>query len=545
MSEHSASDPERAEPSVGASSAKIALGTMTSRVTGLIRAMVLVAVIGAVGGAADAFQVANFVPQNIFHIISVGVLTAVIVPQIVKASTQEDRGEKFISKLFTLAATLLLSVTIIAMALAPWLVRISADADSATLALATVFAYWCLPQVFFYGMFAIVGETLNARGIYGPFAWAPIMNNVVSIAGFIVMLLVWGGPHPAVADWTPAMIYTLGGIATGAIIAQFLTLLLFWRRTGLHLRLDFRWRGVGLGHMGKLASMTIIMALAGVVVATLQTRIAMWASGPAPSAAVMNYAWMIFLLPYSIIVISIGTPYFTRISGHAHQKRTDLVVADIGACIRTVGVLIVGALAVLLAASVPASRVFTSSAADANAAALVLVCYLTCLVPMAVMFIIQRTFYAYDDTKTPLFFTLVQLAITVVLTLVAAMLVTSGRLDVQYLAAAIAIGQSLASILQVILGAWLLRRKLGTIGTRQWLGSLARFMLAGIPAAFAGWGVYLALGGGYSWMTSSQLLAIAGGGIIATATLLVYALMLFLLRAPELQTAIGMLPGRG
>ncbi len=541
MSEPEASDTSKT-PSIGASSAKIALGTMTSRVTGLIRAMVLVSVIGALG-AADAFAVANIVPQNIFHIISVGVLTAVIVPQIVKASKQADNGEQFISKLFTLAGTLLIAITLLAMALAPWLVRISADADGATLALATTFAYWSLPQVFFYGMFAIVGETLNARGIYGPFAWAPIMNNVVSIAGFVVILLIWGGPHPAVADWTTPMTYTLGAVATSAIIIQFVTLLLFWKRTGLHLRLDFKWRGAGLGHMGRLASLTIIMAIAGVIVSTIQTRIAMWASGPYPSVAVLGYAWLIYLLPYSIIVISIGTPYFTRISDAASEKRTDLVVADIAACVRTVGILIVGALAVLAAAIVPATRIFTSSADEAQRAAIVLACYLTALVPMAVMFIIQRTFYAYDDTKTPLFFTLVQLGITLVLTFAAAWLVNAGHLDVQYLAAAIALGQSIASIIQAVIAVFLLRRKIGSLNTPSWMASLARFVIAGVPAAIAGWGVYQLLGGTGGWTTSNAVLAIVGAGIIGVATLIVYVLGLFVLRAPELQTALKMIPG--
>lgn len=537
------SEQQATGPSIGSSSAKIALGTMTSRVTGLIRAMVLVSVIGAVG-AADAFAVANFVPQNIFHIISVGVLTAVIVPQIVKATKQADNGEQFISKLFTLAGTILIVITLLAMALAPWLVRVSADADADSLALATAFAYWCLPQVFFYGMFAIVGETLNARGIYGPYAWAPIMNNIVSIAGFVVILAIWGGPHKYVGEWTTPMVYALGGVATGAIVVQFLTLLLFWKRTGLHLRLDFKWRGYGLGHMGKLASMTMIMAVAGVVVGTVQTRVAMWATGHDPSVAVLQYAWLIYLLPYSIIVISIGTPYFTRISDAAHEGRTDLVVADIRACVRTVGILIVGALAVLCAAIIPATRVFTSSASEAHAAALVLACYLTALVPMAVMFIIQRTFYAYDDTKTPLFFTLIQLGITLVLTFAAAWLEDSGHLDVKYLAAAIALGQSIASIIQTVIAVFLLRRKIGSLQTLTWLSSLGRFVLAGVPAAFAGWGVFQLLGGGYGWVTINPILAIVGAGIIAIATLIVYVLLLFLLRAPELQVALRMLPGR-
>ncbi len=44
------------------------------------------------------------------------------------------------------------------------------------------FARYCLPQVFFYGMFVLVGQILNARGRFGPMMWAPIANNVISVA---------------------------------------------------------------------------------------------------------------------------------------------------------------------------------------------------------------------------------------------------------------------------------------------------------------------------------------------------------------------------
>ena len=60
------------------------------------------------------------------------------------------------------------------------------------LALATAFAYWCLPQILFYGLYALVGESLNARRVFGPFTWAPIVNNLVSIAGFLVFIWLFG-----------------------------------------------------------------------------------------------------------------------------------------------------------------------------------------------------------------------------------------------------------------------------------------------------------------------------------------------------------------
>lgn len=220
--------------SLGRASALIGAGTLISRVTGLLRTIVLVGVIGSVGaGAADAFAIANQLPNNVFSLISVGVLTAVIIPQIVKATADADGGNAFISKLFTLGTVVLVVITGLATIASPWLVWLYAGKDGSAefLALATAFAYWCMPQILFYGLYALLGEALNARRIFGPFTWAPVVNNLVSIVGFLIIGALFGGPLTRVADWTPGMIAALGGTATLGILIQAGILLIFWRRT--------------------------------------------------------------------------------------------------------------------------------------------------------------------------------------------------------------------------------------------------------------------------------------------------------------------------
>ena len=193
--------------SLGRASALLAAGTMVSRVTGLLRTIVLVQVIGAFGQATDAFSIANQLPNDVFSLISVGVLTAVLVPQIVQATSRDDGGSAFISKIFTAGTVVLLITTALAMLAAPWLVGIIAgDRPAAQQELAIAFAYWCLPQIFFYGLYALIGETLNARRIFGPFTWAPVLNNVVSIAGFVMIGIMFGSPLRNVDDWTPGRI---------------------------------------------------------------------------------------------------------------------------------------------------------------------------------------------------------------------------------------------------------------------------------------------------------------------------------------------------
>ena len=80
------------------------------------------------------------------------------------------------------------------------------------------------------------------------------------------------------------------------------------------------------------------------------------------------------------------------------------------------------ATAALAVAAVPASRIFTNSRDAAVEASVVLLCFLVSLVPLAVLFVIQRTFYAYNDTRTPFFFTLLQCGLVVVTAIVASFL---------------------------------------------------------------------------------------------------------------------------
>src|SRR5690606_9216322 len=109
----------------------------------------------------------------------------------------------------------------------------------------------------------------------------------------------------------------------------------------------------------------------------------------------------------------------------------------------------------------------------------VLGAYLVALVPLSVQFVLQRTFYAHHDTRTPFLFTLVQ-AVLVIVTAVAAYqaVFTFGVLPVEFLAAAMALGQSLANIVQLVLAVWLLRRKIGPLGLRPAVRAYIRFVVA-------------------------------------------------------------------
>lgn len=524
-------------------SAIIASGTAASRVTGLVRNIVLVALIGSNRSeVADAFDIANNLPNTIFELISVGLFSALIVPQVVKARSDSDGGNGHLSKLYTLAVSILLVATAVATAAAPWLVSLQIQSSNTKqLALATAFAYWCLPQIFFYGLYALIGETFNGRRLFGPATWSPVVNNVISIAGFVALGVVFGHNLSNVEQWTPTMVSWLGGLATAGIAAQTAVLLLFWHKTQLALRIDFKWRGAGLRTVGHAVTWTLLMALTSIVTGYFQSWIANIASGDGPAVAVMNNAWLVFIFPYSLIVYSIGTPYFVRIAESATRGDDHAVRADVSQSIRLLGFFVVGAGAALAAAAIPVSRIFTNSASDAVEAATVLSGYLVGLLPLAMLFILHRTFFAYGDTRTPFFYNLVQCILVAAATVLAWQSLSAGILDVTALAATLALGQSIAGFVQTGMAAALLRRRLGHLHARRWLTSIIRYVIAAVPAVAGGRFSFALIGGAHGWATTSIVAAIFSSLLVGIVTVVIYLAALVLLRAPEIKVGFAAL----
>jgi len=526
---------------LGRASALLASGTIVSRLLGFVSAIVLARAIGTKGAGADTFAIANQLPNNIYAIIAGGLLSAVLVPQIVKAGMHDDGGQRFINRLVTLGLAVFVLAAVAATVAAPWLIALysqqSSDGSSGLApdetALAIAFAYWCLPQVLFYAIYSLLGEVLNARKIFGPFTWTPVLNNLVAIAGMVVFIAAFGGDpaHVHADTWTPSMIALLAGSATLGIAVQGLGLFWFWRRAGLSYRPDFHWRGVGLGATGKAASwvfgMIVVTQLAGIV----QSNVASIAAGDDDaSVSILRYSWLIFMLPHSIAAVSIATAYFTRMSTHAHEGNLAGVRTDFSASMRTIGLIMVFSAVGLIVLAYPFSAVFADSFADAQDMAYVLIAYLTGLVPFSILFLIQRTFYSLNNTRTPFFLQVFQS----VLFVLGALVVSTW--DREWIAVGIAAVTAIAGSAQALAAAVLLRRRLVRIDATRILRSYATFVIAAVPAAAAGFGLLVALGGTTQggFAVASIPSAIVSMALIGTAMALVYVGVLVALRNPEL-----------
>ncbi|WP_258064653.1 MULTISPECIES: murein biosynthesis integral membrane protein MurJ [unclassified Rathayibacter] len=526
--------------SLGRASAVLASGTMVSRILGFVMSIVMANTIGAaVAPGADAFTTANLLPNTIYSIIAGGALNAVLVPQIVRAGLDADGGRGYINRLLTLALGLLLVTTIAATVLAPLLVRLYAPGyGPEQYQLAVAFAFWCLPQVFFYGLFTILGEVLNARGSFGPFTWAPVLNNVVVIAGLVAFMVLFGadpeGNRP-VDSWSPAMVTLLGGSATLGIVVQSLFLMLFWRRVGLSYRPDFRFRGVGLGTAGRMSLWSFATVLLTIVAGIVESQVSSTASGEGPSAAALQKAWLIFMLPHSVIAISIAMAYFTKMSGHTARGEMKEFRSDVSTSLRLVLMMLVFAAAAIVVVAVPFGSVFTDSFADAQAIGAIAMAYVIALPLFSSIAIMQRAFYALSDGARPFLFTLVQVVVAVAGYLIVL------RLPADRTAVGIAAATSLGICVQALVAALLLRRRLGGRGGRRILVRLAQFVLAAVPSAAAGYGVLVALGGTRAggFAVSNYVEPLLSMAAIGTVMALVYFAVLWFLRVPELRAVLA------
>ncbi|WP_254431251.1 murein biosynthesis integral membrane protein MurJ [Agromyces sp. Marseille-P2726] len=524
-------DPDR----IGRASFFLASGTIVSRLLGFLKAIVLAAAIGVVGStSADAFAVANGLPNTVYVIVAGGVLSAVLVPQIVRASTNPDGGSAYINKLLTLALVVIGAATVLATALAPVLAWIYAGSNPEILPLAIAFAWWCLPQIFFYGLYTLLGEVLNARRSFGPFTWVPVLNNIVALIGLVIFGVLFGFDPDGtrtVDDWDPLMIAVLAGSATLGIVTQAVVLFWFWRRIGLRYRPDFGWRGVGLGAAGRMAGWTFGMLLLTTFAGIVQTQVVLLASGAGASLAAIDNAWLVFMLPHSVITVSIATAYFTRMSEHAHLGALDRVRDDFSSAVRGVTVILVLAAAVLMVVAYPFAAVFQPGLERASALGNVIIAFAIGLVGFSMLFVVQRTFYALGDTRTPFFFTLFQVIVF------SAAALACIALPVQWIAVGVALATTLAGTAQLVLALVLLRRKLGLLEGRRIALSLLRDLGAVLIPAAVGVALLIALGGTTAggFAVTDRSGAIISMAIIGIVMATIYFGVLWLLRSPELR----------
>ncbi|MEU6481336.1 murein biosynthesis integral membrane protein MurJ [Streptomyces sp. NPDC047017] len=531
------------------SSAVMAAGTLVSRLTGFIRSAMIVSALG-VGVLGDTFQVAYQLPTMIYILTVGGGLNSVFVPQLVRTMKEdEDGGEAYANRLLTLVMVALGALTVLAVVAAPLLIRLlspSVAADPAADQVGITFVRYFVPTIFFMGIHVVMGQVLNARGKFGAMMWTPVLNNIVIIVTLSTFIWVYGtAAHSGmkVANIPADGQRLLGvGILLGLVV-QALAMLPYLRETGFRLRPRFDWRGHGLGKAATLAKWTVLFVLANQAGAIIVTRLSTAAGKDSPAdgtgfAAYAN-AQLIWGLPQAIITVSLMAALLPRISRSAHEGDAGAVRDDISQGLRTTAVAIVPIAFGFVSLGIPmCTLIFGSSGTgEATNMGFMLMAFGLGLIPYSVQYVVLRAFYAYEDTRTPFYNTVIVAAVNASASALCYFLLPA-RWSV--------IGMSAAYGLAYAIGvgvAWnRLRKRLGgDLDGSRVLRTYARLCIASVPAALlsgaACYGIGRTLGQG---VVGSFAALVAGGALL----LGVFFVAARRMRIEELNSLVGMVRGR-
>jgi putative peptidoglycan lipid II flippase len=509
-------EPGDEQGSVAHHGAVMAMGSLVSRGTGFVRTIVLGAAIGA-AAVSDAYNLANTLPNMVYELLLGGVLASVVVPLLVRAKlTDADRGEAYAQRLLSLATVFLAVATTLATLCAPLLTMLFTD-DKTTEAskhLITTLSYLLLPEIFFYGIAAMLAAVLNTRGHFAAPMWTPILNNIVVIATAGVFVLL-----PTVVPLQPetittAQVLTLGVGTTLGIVVQALGLWPALRRVGFRWKWRWDFRSLNLGQLGRIGAWMLVYVLVSQLGVVVIQRLANLAgqqgtpTHPVPGPAIFNNAYLLFMMVHGIVAVSIITALMPRMAAAAaagrHRDLADQL--SLGTRLSSV-VLIPATVAYLVLGRQIGISLFQFGKythEQAIATGWVIAVGGLGLVPFAISQLQTFAFYAMPDTKTPALLNLPVVAVRIGLDLFFFVV-----LPAYWVASGLMAGNAISYVLATVLGYWLLRRRIGRLDLIDVFRPLGR--LAG--AAF--------VAGVVTWASVEVLTRMMGDGKVASIVQLV------------------------
>ena len=465
----------------------MALGTIISRITGFVRGILVVAVLGTTL-LADTYNVANTMPNILYNLLVGGALTAIFIPQLVRSFDHADGGDDFASRLITTISLILLVLVSLGMFFAPALVRLYAP-EFFTVGfetekdIAIAFTRYCLPQIFFLGLFTMLGQVANARGSFGPLMWAPIANNLVGIVLFGGFLIL--SPGINLSSITDFQIALLGWGTTFSVVVQALVLVPVIKKLGISIKPRL---GVsGLGKSFTLAGWTLVYVLISQLGYLVTVNVATSAAVRSAQANIetgvgytpYTYAYFVMLLPYSIVTISIITAILPHISKLALDGKREEVKAQLVRAIRLVGVITVpSAVAFLLFGPLITQSIFIGiSDDDSRYIGYVLSALSFGLVAFSINLILIRGFNAFEDTRTQVISILVINIFSVAMSYFFLFFVKT-----QWVTIGLGVAFSVSYLIGLFVTLRLLKKHTGRLALSEFIGQHFRLLIASLLA---------------------------------------------------------------
>ena len=468
-------------------SSVMAVGTIISRITGFIRGVLLVAALGTTL-LADGYNVANTIPNIIYNLVVGGALTAIFVPQIIRSFEDEDGGLGFTSRLITNISALFFAITVIGMIFAPLLVRIYAPEFATSgfeteFSLTVSFMRYCLPQVFFLVVYALLGQLANARGIFAPLMWAPILNNLVGV--FLLSGFLYLAPNITASTISADQVAVLGWGTTLAVVVQVAVLIPVITKAKVKIYLKFGL--AGLGKSFKLAAWTLVYVLISqlgyLVTVNVATSAAIRSAQEGVERGVgftpYSNAYLIMLFPYSVVTISIITALLPHLSRLVISKDFLEVKNQLVKAMRLVAVITIPSAVGLAFFGPLITQVlfFGIERSDATYIGYVLSALSFGLIAFSINIILVRGLNAFEDTKT-------QVVSILIINLVAVALsyIFLNTVKHEYVTVCLGLAFSISYLVGIVITLNLIKKHIGPVQYSLFLGQHLKLILAAVLA---------------------------------------------------------------
>jgi putative peptidoglycan lipid II flippase len=463
-----------------------------------------------------------------------------------------DGGEAYANRLLTLVTVILGSLTVVAVLAAPLLVQmmsVKIASNPAANEVTVTFVRYCVPSIFFMGIHVVMGQILNARGRFGAMMWTPVLNNIVIMATVGGFLWIYGAADDSgltVGSIPPEGVRLLGVGTLLGLVVQALAMIPYLRASGFRIRPRFDWRGHGLGKAAKLAKWTVLFVLANQAGVLVVSQLSTWAGETAAASGNDGTGWtaysqaqLIWNMPQAIITVSVMAALLPRLSRAASDGDTGAVRDDISQGLRNSAVAIVPIAFGFLALGVPMCTLIYSSSGvgAARSMGFALMAFGVGLIPFSVQYVVLRAFYAYEDTRTPFFNTVIVAAANAAAAIACFLL-----LPPRWAVVGMAASYGLAYIVGVGIAWRRLRLRLGgDLDTAHVLRTYIRLAGAAVPATAAAGAVVYGITQALGSETLGSLASLVAGGIVLGV---VFVLAAKRMRIEEMTAMVGMVRAR-
>ena len=535
--------PAQQAPSLARATLAMSMGTALSRLTGFGRIAVMAWAIGATESKLpDTYNLANSLPNIVYQLVLGEILATIFVPVFVEHIKTKNRDESWTlaSSILNIAFVIAAVFSAITVLLAPQLIKIYAFHVPAAQraqqeAVGAFFLRIFMPQMIFYAVGAVMTGLLNAYRRFAIPMFAPVLNNVIVIATFVIFRLEHGTKTPTLGTLTLGDKWLLAGGTTLGVIAMTLVLVPYIAKLpGRYKLRAFQWRHPAIRHVGNLAKYSF-----GYVIVN---QIGLWvlfalANGKQGGVTAFNNAWILFQLPYGIFAVSVMTYFVREISEHYVTRDLGAVRRDVSLGLRSTALIVLPASAGFIALSIPLNRLLlqhgTFSSRSTTLTADTFVLMSIGLGAFAAFQQLMRAFYAMQDTKTPWLVNVVTNAVNIV---------TALPLYVVMGVPGLALSMTLSYLGGAVYGAAVLRKRIDGIDGARLVTSHVRIGLASVATGLVAWVIAKSVGSAVDVAHVAGQLAQVGSAVLGGVA--TYILAAKLLGVDELKPLIGMVSGR-